>query len=347
MSGAPNSTSIAAANIKTGQQIWNVSVPEWEYSTSTDYADHGKFAMLTEQGYFLALNINNGQVAWRSDTFDYPWDEPGFGGYNVLSAYGLLYRNAYTGIYAFNWTDGKLAWKYATPAAATYETPYVDADGTTAYSTNIGGAIADGKYYIYNTEHSATVPITRGWQLHCINATTGEGIWKVGLPGGGSKHTTDIGPIADGYLSVGGSDGYMYVFGKGKTVTTVTAPDVSVTKDTAVMIKGTVLDMSPAQPETPCVSKQSMSLQMEYLHKQMPITGIWGNETLTGVPVSLDTLDPNGNYVHIGDVTTDGYTGTFGFTWEPEVARTVHSYSNIHGRRLVWQFIRNNLRKRR
>ena len=58
---------------------------------------------------------------------------------------------------------------------------------------------------------------------------------------------------------------------------------------------------------------------MEYLHKQLPITGIWGNETLTGVPVSLDTLDPNGNYVHIGDVTTDGYTGTFGFTWEPEV----------------------------
>ena len=118
-------------------------------------------------------------------------------------------------------------------AAATYETPYVNANGTTAYSTNIGGAIADGKYYIYNTEHSATVPITRGWQLHCINATTGEGIWKVGLPGGGSKHTTDIGPIADGYLSVGGSDGYMYVYGKGKTVTTVTAPDMLCQRETA------------------------------------------------------------------------------------------------------------------
>jgi hypothetical protein len=119
VAGAPNSTSIAAADINTGALLWNVTDPEWEYSTSTDYADHGKFAMLTEQGYFLALDINSGQVAWKSDKFDYPWDEPGFGGYNVLSAYGLLYRNAYTGIYAFNWTDGKLAWKYSCPAVAT------------------------------------------------------------------------------------------------------------------------------------------------------------------------------------------------------------------------------------
>ena len=58
---------------------------------------------------------------------------------------------------------------------------------------------------------------------------------------------------------------------------------------------------------------------MEYLHLQQPIGGIWGNETITGVPVSLDALDPNNNYVHIGDATTEGYSGTFGFAWEPEV----------------------------
>jgi hypothetical protein len=315
--GAPNMTTVRAASLKTGTQLWEVALNEWEYSTNTQYVDHGKFAMLSEQGYFIALDLNSGAVAWRSDRFDYPWDEPGFGGYNVLSAYGLLYRNAYTGIYAFNWTNGKLAWKYTSPAAAPYETPYVDANGTTVYSTNIGGAIADGKYYIYNTEHSATVPITRGWQLHCINATTGEGIWKVGLPGGGSKHTTDLGAIADGYLSLGGSDGYMYVFGKGKTAMTVTAPDVPVAKGSSVVIKGTVLDMSPAQPNTPCVSKDSMALQMEYLHKQMPIGGIWGNETLTGVPVMLTAIDSNGNSVDIGTVTTNGYYGTFSKAWTP------------------------------
>jgi hypothetical protein len=317
ISGAPNKTDVMAASIVTGQQLWKVSVDDWEYSTNTQYVDHGKFAMLGEKGSFIALDLNSGNVAWVSEKFDYPWDEPGFGGYNVLSAYGLLYRNAYTGIYAFNWTNGKLAWKYTSPAAATYETPYVDKNGTTVYSTNIGGAIADGKYYIYNTEHSATVPITRGWQLHCINATTGEGIWKVGLPGGGSKHTTDLGAVADGYLSLGGSDGYMYVFGKGKSATTVTAPDVVIAKGSGVVIKGTVLDLSPAQTGTPCVSQESMALQMEYLHKQMPLDGIWHNETVTGVPVKLTAMDSNGNAIDIGTAITNGYYGSFSKEWTP------------------------------
>ena len=317
VAGAPNKTDVFGASILSGQELWHASLDEWQYSTSTDYADHGKFAMLSEQGYYIALDLFTGNVAWRSDRFDYPWDEPGFGGYNALSAYGLLYRNAYTGIYAFNWTNGKLVWKYESPAGATYETPYVDENGETVYSTNIGGAIADGKYYIYNTEHSATVPITRGWQLHCINATTGEGMWKVEIPGGGSKHTTDIGPIADGYLSLASSDGYMYVFGKGKSATTVTAPDVVVPKGNGVVIKGTVLDLSPAQPNTPCVSTESMSLQMEYIHKQQPIDGIWHNETITGVPVMLTAVSSDGSVIDIGTVTTNGYYGTFGQEWTP------------------------------
>ena len=330
--GAPNATIVRAASLKTGQQLWEVAlINEWQYSTSTDYADHGKFALLTEQGYYIALDLFSGQVAWKSERFDYPWDEPGFGGYNALSAYGLLYRNAYTGIYAFDWDDGKLVWKYTSPAAATYETPYVNENGTTVYSTNIGGAIADGKYYIYNTEHSATVPITRGWQLHCINATTGEGIWKVAIPGGGSKHTTDIGPIADGYLSLGGSDGYTYVFGKGKSATTVTAPDVVMPKGNGVVIRGTVLDLSPAQPNTPCVSKESMALQMEHIHKQLPIDGIWHNETLTGVPVTLTAIDSNGNAIDIGIVTTNGYYGTFNKAWTPPNEGTYEIIASFAG----------------
>ncbi len=66
----------------------------------------------------------------------------------------------------------------------------------------------------------------------------------------------------------------MYVFGKGKSETTVTAPDVAVPTGTAMTIKGSVLDMSPAQPETPCVSADSMTTQMEYIHMQNPIDGL-------------------------------------------------------------------------
>ena len=111
----------------------------------------------------------------------------------------------------------------------------------------------------------------------------------------------------------------MYVFGKGKTATAITAPDVSVAHGTTLMLKGSVLDQSPAQPGTPCVAVESMETQMEYLHMQEPIGGLWSNETIMGVPVSLDTVDPNGNYVHIATVTTDGYSGTFGYAWTPEI----------------------------
>jgi hypothetical protein len=90
-------------------------------------------------------------------------------------------------------------------------------------------------------------------------------------------------------------DGYLYWFGKGKSATTVTAPDIVVSKGTGVVIRGTVLDLSPAQPGTPCVSKDSMSTQMEYLHMQKPIDGMWHNLTMTGVPVALTAIGSDGN----------------------------------------------------
>jgi outer membrane protein assembly factor BamB len=147
----------------------------------------------------------------------------------------------------------------------------------------------------------------------CIDATTGEGLWNITGP-------MTPGAMADGYLTAGSDDGYMYVFGKGKSATTVEAPLTAITLGESVVIKGTVLDQSPAQPGTPCVSADSMSTQMEYLHMQLPIDGIWHNITLFGVPVSLDALDSNGNWQHIADVTTDAYSGTFGYTWEPEIS---------------------------
>jgi len=110
----------------------------------------------------------------------------------------------------------------------------------------------------------------------------------------------------------------------------------TITEGATVLIEGTImamssgnqgsmdnptarLDSSTVPGTVPCVSAESMSLQMEYLYMQRPIAGIWGNETITGVPVSLDTVDPNGNCIHIADVVTDGYSGTFGYTWTPDV----------------------------
>jgi hypothetical protein len=128
------------------------------------------------------------------------------------------------------------------------------------------------------------------------------------------------GPMADGYLTASNTyDGQMYVFGKGPSQTTVSAPQTAITVNTPVIISGTVLDQSPAQTGKACVSKESMSTYMEYLHMQQPIDGIWHNLTITGVPVSIDALDPNGNWQHLGDTTSD-VSGTYAFQWTPTMA---------------------------
>jgi len=316
-SGIRYNTRIAAYSQKTGATLWDKTVPESVYSSGSCVADHGKLAVLmrddtvgTGSGYFMCFDEMTGNLLWKSEVMDFPWDNTGFGAYSTASAYGMFFRFAYSGVYAFDWDTGKIVWKYEAPAFSEYETPYTNENGTTMYSFNSGGWVADGKLYTYNTEHSPTQPITRGWGVHCINVTTGEKIWTTKMAG-------SVGAMADGYLTVSGSDGNMYVYGKGKSVTTISAPQTAITKGQTLIVSGTVLDQSPAQPGTPCVSKDSMTTYMEYLHCQMPLDGLWHNETVTGVPVSLDAIDPDGINVHIADVNSDA-GGTFSYMWKPE-----------------------------
>jgi hypothetical protein len=213
-------------------------------------------------------------------------------------------------------------WKYTAPTYAAFESPYIE-DGQEIYSFNAGGTIADGKLYTYNTEHTQTYPITRGWGTHCIDIWTGERVWTLNNP-------MSLSCVADGYGVFSNSwDGSMYVIGKGKTATTVTAPDVSVPLGTAFTIKGSVMDMSPAQPNTPCVSKDSMETQMEYLHLQMPIGGLWGNLTISGVPVTLTAIGSDGSVTDLGSVTTNGYYGTFEKAWTPSAEGTYQIVANF------------------
>jgi hypothetical protein len=70
---------------------------------------------------------------------------------------------------------------------------------------------------------------------------------------------------------------------------------------------------------------------MEYLHMQLPINGIWGNITMTGVPVKLTAIDPNGNYVDIGTAISDAYSGTYAFTWTPELEGDYRIIASFEG----------------
>jgi len=297
-------------DLLTGNLLWTKNISEPQYSMMCDLVDHGKLATLSAHGYYVCFDLKTGEQLWTGDKMDYPWSSSGFGAYSAMSAYGMIIREAMDGVYAFDWDTGKQVWKYEAPAKA-FETPYTGENGTSVYpfySFGVGGWIADGKFYTWTFEHTETWPVTRGWGIHCINITDGTGLWTV---------TGCMTPaaIADGYLIAGNDfDGYTYGFGKGISETTVESPLTQVAVGEKIVLKGTVLDQSPAQQGTPCVSAQSMNAWMDYLHMQQPIP-----MDVIGVPVSLDAVDPNGNYIHIGEAVSD-MSGTFGFTWEPEIA---------------------------
>lgn len=301
--GTAIGTTLQAVNLKTGAKMWNASIlNDFQYSGSTAVADHGKIAVLMMGGYWKAWDLNTGTLSWTSEKMAYPWGLASFGDYGVQSAYGLFYRESYDGVYAFRWSNGKIAWHFMAPSVP-FETPY-----SGNYSFNGGAVIADGKLYTFNTEHTPSQPITRGWRLFCINATSGEGIWNI-------TGSMSAGPVADGYLTAGNAyDGYTYAFGKGQSETTITAPQTAIAKGQSIILTGTVLDQSPAQPGTPCVSAESMTVWMEYLHMQHQIP-----MDVIGVPVSLDAVDPNGNAIHIATVTTD-MSGHYGYLWKPDFA---------------------------
>jgi hypothetical protein len=302
-----SATNITAASLTSGNVLWSKVVNEGTYSGSCNVADHGKIAVLMLNGHYEGFDLQTGNLVWTGQSMDYPWGQSSFGAYAVQSAYGLFYRESYDGVYAFNWADGKVAWHYVATAPP-FETPYTDQGNISIYSFNAGGIVADGKLFTYTTEHTPSQPITRGWSMHCINATSGQGVWNI-------TGAMSAGQVSDGYLTASNAyDGYTYVFGKGQSATTISAPQMQITAGQKAVISGTILDQSPAQPGTPCVSDDSMSAWMDHLYAQQPIPA-----NVNGVPVSIDTIDPNNNPVHIGDTTSD-VSGTFSYTWAPTIA---------------------------
>ena len=306
---------IMGVSLTTGQLLFNVSTDVTKgtqgfFSGSTSVADHGKYAVRLNDGRWHCWDLQAGKELWTSELSSWPWGT--FGCYGVQSYGGNIISNQYDGVVAYNWTNGKISWWYKYLSLYPYESLYSRSEtGENSYPWFTGTArIADGVLYAYNDEHSISEPIPRGYKLHAINITTGEGIWNI-------TGRMSPGAVSDGYLTASNAyDGYMYVFGRGKSATTVSAPQTAITQGQSIVLTGTVLDQSPAQPGTACVSKDSMATFMEYLHMQKPIPA---NVTVTGVPVSIDAVDPNGNAIHIATVSSD-MSGTFGYTWTPEIS---------------------------
>jgi len=265
-------------------------------------------------GYSLAT----GQLLWTGEpepAFHY------FGMNSILYQGMLLCRGdgcASGELIAYNVTTGKVLWKYI-PAQVGFESPYGN------YPISIT-CIADGKIYLTSGEHSPTQPLWRGSYLRCVNASNGVELWKVSHWGSFQMAGNEQGMVvlADGFLvGLNFYDNQIYCYGKGPSATTVTAPDTVVPLGDDVLIKGTVIDTAAGTEQleqaarfpngVPAISDEDMTEWMEYVYMQQPIPA-----DAKGVEVTLDTVDPNGNWIHIGRVTSD-ISGSFSYMWTPDI----------------------------
>jgi hypothetical protein len=235
-------------------------------------------------------------------------------------AYGKLYSYCYGGfLYCYNLTTGDRLWTYGNGGAGNSTDSGFQAPG---YYPGFLQAVGNGVLYISVTEHTVETPIMKGAFTRAINATDGTELWSF------SSYTGEFGAIsyaiADGYTNFfNGYDNRIYTLGRGPSVATVTAPDVSAAFGTPIVIKGTVMDISTGTKQNeqaarfangvPAVSDASMSEWMGYVFQQKPRP-----TNATGVNVILKVFDSNNNTYTIGTATTDA-TGTFSYVYTPEI----------------------------
>jgi hypothetical protein len=195
--------------------------------------------------------------------------------------------------------------------------------------------ITDGKIYLAHSEHSGNNPKARGAPFICLNATTGEEIWKIN----GAFRTTDWGGkpvIGDSIIaSFNTYDNRIYAIGKGPSATTVTAgPEVSV-EGNSVIVKGMVTDISSGTEEyalrtrfpsgVPAVADENMSDWMKYVYMQFARPA-----DTVGVEVVIEVLDPNNNPYEVGRATSDA-NGFYSVAFTPQVPGKYTIYATFAG----------------
>jgi len=344
-------TRTAAVNTQTLSKIFDKSwtpPSEWfdgantlHYTGATNYVSdpvygNGVIAIWDKElRTHYGFSVVDGSYLWATQPENY-LDEYGWGNaeHTWYFAYGHLYSTGIAGIlYAYNLGTGKTDWTY------TLSDPY----GEPITGENWWGWIAmigDGKVYIGTLEHSANNPFPRGGPFACVNATDGSELWRVN----GMFRETRWGGnpvIGDGIIaSFDTYDEQIYAIGKGPSQVTANAPDVQVDFGKAVLIKGTVMDVSPGTQSAalklrfpsgvPAVSDASQSAWMLYVYKQFANPG-----NATGVPLTVSVLDANGNYRTIGTTTSDS-TGAYSFSWVPDIPGKYTVYVTFAGTGSYW-----------
>jgi outer membrane protein assembly factor BamB len=304
----------------TGTSAPYMKIKSWNATTGEMICDGADLGIPSSEGYTCvyddkvylvgadmrvhALSILTGQQVWQSEPMEYPWGA--FQSYGQSAGYGCVYQGMLDGhIYCWNATTGELVWKYYSGDST--DTAY----GTYPFWGNI--VIADGKLYSATGEHTPPQPYPMGYCLYCIDAFTGDLVWK--YPGFSTYTFAHVGfgdGISSGMLWYQNmQDGCLYMFGMGQSATQVSASPKVAAKGSAILIEGTVTDQSAGQPDTPAIADESMSDWMAYLYENAPMP-----TDAAGVEVCLTAIDSRNNTVNIGTTRSDS-SGTFGMLWTP------------------------------
>ncbi|MGD6851820.1 MAG: PQQ-binding-like beta-propeller repeat protein [Candidatus Bathyarchaeia archaeon] len=290
---------------------------------------------------WIAYDLDSGNKLWGPSepqaAFDY-YGSPGAGVLAGQIAYGKLYSCAMGGIlYCYDIKDGNLLWTYG--------------NGGEGNSTNSGfnwpygniptfvNAIGDGVVYTVTSEHTWTTPIYKDGLARAINATDGTELWTISSAT--MEFTSTSYAIADGFSTWFNSyDNSIYVVGRGPSKTTVEAPKASIDFGKSLIISGTVTDICSGTTQdeqsarfpngVPVSSDASMKDWMGYVYQQKPLPA-----TATGVTVSLDVIDANGNFRNIGTTITD-MNGQFNYHWTPDIPGQYIVYASFAGTNGYW-----------
>lgn len=301
---------------------WNSPTGDYTPSYGETSLEDKVFTMeVKETRQIYGFDLDTGQKIWGPTESQAPLNIYGITG---AIAYGKLFCTGYGGIlYCYDVKTGELLWKYEA------KDPYNEILWSNEWPIFVA-FIADGKIYMQHYEHSPVNPLPRGAPFLCIDVETGEKLWDIPL------RTTNWGGgpvIGDSIIALYNSyDSQIYAVGKGPSAMTVTAPDIGVPSGSSVTIKGTVTDQSVGAIGTPAISDDSMDAWMKYLYMQFPKP-----TNATGVAVSIDAIDPNNNFIHIGDATSDA-SGLFSYRWipPPEIIGKYTVIATFTGSKAYW-----------
>lgn len=295
----------------------------WGYSGHLYAFDHYNMQ-------WLSWDIKTGNLRWITDPLTDPW------GYyaqanSIMEGYGYLISASFDGIlHGYNLTSGQEEWRW-TAGPTGFLTPY---GHQTFYD---GILVADGKAIVLPNEHGSGIePLHQDLRINVIDVRDNPGtkVWDI-------LGYYDHPYLSDGImLSHNNYDNNIIAFGKGPSSTKVEAPTAGVQLGSSVVIRGTVTDVSPGTGQSeqalrfpngvPAVSDESQTGWMEYVYMQQPFPS-----NCTGVPVTIDVMDSNGNYRTIGTTSSDA-SGVFSLTWTPDIPGDFTVIASFAGSNSYW-----------